>query len=246
MAKGTWSALILVATMVVPMSHAQEPSLLRGPRIEGFYVVNLGDNAVTSYNMGSWPSLFAGEYYRTGELIDGLNAAMEGQSKFDFYWQLTDTRVFAQRVDVRDRLPRGFSGDIVFSIHDDHVELSWAGRNPVWERAYRTRDIQTMRSVATFDTCGGVFFEHPVTAAIWADRVRAAETSILNKDPAGSATRLRCDIRSYLRARTPRSDQPAWRSYETREEAVSEWKQILQGLKEGKGLTFGAEAIRVR
>ncbi|HEY6642171.1 hypothetical protein [Povalibacter sp.] len=238
-------SLILSLAGVALSSDLIAQSSLGVPTVEGFYTINLGFQPVTNYHMTGWPNRVAGRHYVAGDLLHGLNGGMDGQVLYDFYWQLTDGRIYAERVDVRKRLPGGFRGDVIFSIQDDHIELSWANENPAWRRASKKGDMDKVIALPAFDKCGGPFFDHPVMKDAWAVTVKNvnANPRVANVDSALSD--LRCTMSSYFPKFSPKPSLTL-EQQNARSRAMDEWSTITKDLMKRKVVESSDGAVQIR
>jgi hypothetical protein len=245
MAKKRWSVVGLLSLLACFVSSVVTgQSNTAGAEITGFYVINLGSQAIFNYKLSEWPTQIAGLDHRPGALLDGGNSGFVGQSRFDFYWQLADGRIYAQRVNARTRLPRKFRGEVMFSVHDDHVEVSWTQRNPEFTR--QVREGRNGEEGATpFVSCDGPYFVHPLMQANLAamrERVRSnPSVSNLERD----LERGKCNFRDYF----PRESAP---SVPTPEEQGAQsiemktWISLVQDLMDSNVVNSSKTAIRIR
>jgi hypothetical protein len=185
-----WVVLVLA---IAPVCFAQQsqPVATR--------VINLGLKSITAFSIIGLPFRDVGLDARPGDTLTPAFST-QGQMDYDVYWQLDDASVHSAHVDLRDELPKTFYGDVVISLHDDRLAVSWSNVNAAWVEYRRVGDPRrvAMPEIPLYDGCNGVILDHAITRKAWDT---TAKNVRMRFDPASVGTELlqaRCNLDWYI------------------------------------------------
>lgn len=138
-------------------------------------VLNLSSQPITAFLISGLPFRMIGLDARPGEPL--TPAFGDGQMSYAIYWRLKHGEMHGGAVDFRRDLPASFDGDVVISIHDDRLAVSWSNIEPAWSEYSRVRDPKKIPrpSIPYYIGCAGAVLENQLTITAWrkaADSVR--------------------------------------------------------------------------
>jgi hypothetical protein len=153
-----------------------------------------------------------------------------GALKFEIYWRLQNGEVHSATVDLEKILPSPFDGNIVVTIHDDHINVSWAKIAEEWVEYSRIGNPSKFARPETsyFAGCAGVILDNPITSAAW--RRRADE--LRQRAPGGSEVELkiaesRCALGWYIPTAAPGRAHPQL-DEKTMQRLREEWMRQIE------------------
>lgn len=138
-------------------------------------VLNLSSQSITAFSITALPFRMIGLDARPGEPLTPKFG--DGQMQYEIYWRLEQGEVHGATVDFQRDLPASFDGNVVISIHDDRVAVSWSNVDPTWIEYSRVGDPKKVPRPSTphYAGCAGAVLQNQLTANAWkkaADRVR--------------------------------------------------------------------------
>lgn len=162
-------------------------------------VLNLSSQPITAFLISGLPFRMVGLDARPGEPL--TPAFGDGQMSYEIYWRLKHGEMHGAAVDFRRDLPASFDGDVVISIHDDHLAVSWSNVEPAWNEYSRVRDPKKVPrpSIPYYAGCAGAVLENQLTIAAWrkaADSVR--ERTADAGDAEAKIEDNRCNLDWYI------------------------------------------------
>lgn len=138
-------------------------------------VLNLSSQPITAFFITGLPFRMVGLDARLGEPL--TPAFGDGQMDYEIYWRFKEGETHGATVDFRRDLPASFDGDVIISIHDERVAVSWSNVEPSWIEYTRVRDPRKVPrpSIPYYSGCAGAVLQNPLTVNAWkkaADSVR--------------------------------------------------------------------------
>lgn len=165
------AAFLLLGVHASCVAEQQTPGAIR--------VLNLSSQPITSFLISGLPFRMIGLDARPGEPL--TPAFGDGQMSYEIYWRLRHGEMHGATVDLRRDLPASFDGNVVISIHDDHLAVSWSNVEPAWVEYSRVGDPKKVSqpSIPYYVGCAGAVLAHQLTLSAWrkaADSVRERTT----------------------------------------------------------------------
>jgi hypothetical protein len=171
--------------------------------------MNLGPATINAFYLPDLPFRMVGLDARPGDTL--TPGYYDGRMKFELYWRLQSGDVHSAVVDLASILPSSFAGDVVVSIHDDHVNVSWAKIAEEWVEYSRIGDPREFPRPSTpyFAGCDGVIFDDPLSTAAWTEKVdqlrREARTP---EEVETKVAESRCNLEWYFPTPSPERSRP--------------------------------------
>lgn len=233
MAKDKWSAALCAAVTLVWLSvcgaaHARSDHFA-GPNIVSFRIINLSVAPITAFAMSGSPLQQAAIRVAPGELLTGRG--MYGgidSDRYEMFWQFENGRVFRESVNIRNWLPLDFYGDIVFSVHDDHIEVSWWNLSRAWREANRDA-ANAWRTTSRYVDCDGPMFTDQLALELRAKAQILRKTKPQTRDDAERLAKEKCAFDSF---RIPATAVRSIAKDEAeRVKAVEDWKKAVSTMR---------------
>lgn len=204
-------------------------------------IINLGTATIDAYYLSVLPFRMVGLDVQPGETL--TPGYYDGRLKFELYWRLQSGDVHGMVVDLVSVLPSTFDGDVVVSIHDDYVEVSWAKIAEEWVQYRNVGNPRKFAHPASqyFERCSGVLLEHLLTTAAWEQRARKLRST--THIPEEAETKIegnRCNLEWYL-PEPPPGRMRAELDEKTAERLRAEWLAQVEAYKQQQGI--GAPGI---
>lgn len=138
-------------------------------------VLNLSSQTITAFFITGLPFRMVGLDARPGEPL--TPAFGDGQMDYEIYWRLKQGEMHGATVDFQRDLPGSFDGNVIISIHDDHLAISWSNVEPSWVEYSRVGDPKKVPrpSIPYYSGCAGAVLQNQLTVNAWkkaADSVR--------------------------------------------------------------------------
>lgn len=195
-------------------------------------VLNLSSQSINAFYIGSLPFRMVGLDARPGEPL--TPAFGDGQMSYEIYWRQADGSMHGAIADLRRDLPASFYGNVIISLHDNGLAVSWANMTPEWVEYSRVGDPKKYPRPEKpyYDGCAGIVFEDRLTAGAWkkaAERVRENSTDAHAADLTIEDNRCNLDWRIPRAAERPRINPDE----ETARRLEKEWREQIDAYRAG-------------
>ena len=170
-------------------------------------IINLSSQPVIAFSISGLPFRDIGLDSRWGEAL--TPAFGDGQMDYEMYWRLADGTVYGAVLDFKHELPDVFHGDVILSIRNDKVGVSWANVNAEWIEYSRVGDPTKVSEPVTpyYSGCEGDLLDDPDTIKAWNEAAAKVRERFSDQPERieGIILRGRCTLDWYIPETVPRT-----------------------------------------
>lgn len=218
------AAALLLGWSVLAFAEQHPPVTMR--------VLNLSSQPITAFSIVGMPFRNIGLDVRPGETL--TPAFGNGQMKYEIYWRLQDRTVHGAALDLRNELPPSFYGDVLISIHEDRVAVSWSNIDPAWIEYRRAGNPQKVAkpTVPLYQGCSGEVLTDSIALKAWSEAAERTRRRIDASRIEQEMLRGTCMLDWYVASPPDRGRQTM--NEETSLQLREEWKQEIENYKSSR------------